>query len=80
MPSNKTRILGSGLPLARTKAERMAKGDPRPSIEERSSGTKQYLQMYRKAADRLVDKRFLLLEDLPAIVERGSAEWDFAVK
>ncbi len=79
-PTQRVSFLGSYLPLARTKAERLAKGDPRPSIEERYSGKEQYLQMYRKAADRLVDKRFLLLEDLPAIVERGSAEWDFAVK
>jgi len=77
-PTQRVSFLGSYLPLARTKAERMASGDPRLSLEERYTGKEQYLEMYRKAAERLIEQRFLLREDLPAIMERGSAEWDFA--
>ena len=73
-------FVGSYFPLAKTRAERTANGDARPSIEERYAGKQKYLEMYRKAAEKLVQQRFLLEEDLQAIMERGSAEWDFATK
>ncbi len=79
-PTQRVSFLGSYLPLAKTKAERIANGDPRLSIEERYTGKEQYLEMYRKAAEKLIEQRFLLPEDLPDIMARGAAEWDFATK
>ncbi len=79
-PTQRVSFIGSYLPLAKTRAERALNGDPRPSIEERYAGKEQYLQLYRKAAERLIEQRFLLLEDLPAILERGATEWDFALR
>ncbi len=79
-PTQRVSFIGSYLPLAKTRAERASNGDPRPSIEERYAGREQYLQLYRKAAERLIEQRFLLPEDLPAIMERGAAEWDFALR
>ena len=56
-------LSGSFVPFARTKAEREAKGDPRPSIEERYASHDEYVQRIQAAADALVSERLLLQED-----------------
>jgi hypothetical protein len=33
------------------------------------------MSKFEKAAQRLIEQRFLLQEDLPAILERGKLEW-----
>ena len=73
-------FLGSYIPFAKTREEREATGDPRPSLAERYKSKEDYLEKYRAAAERLVQQHFLLQEDLPAILERGAAEWDAATK
>ncbi len=79
-PTQRVSFVGSYLPLAKTREERASSGDPRLSIQERYSGREEYLQLYRKAAERLIEQRFLLPEDLPAVLERGAAEWDYATR
>jgi len=56
---------GSGqmILFARTKAERMASGDPRPSIEERYPSFGQYYSEVIGAIDALVKDRLMLCED-----------------
>jgi hypothetical protein len=63
---------GSGqyIPFAKTKAERMASGDPRPSIEERYQSFAQYSSAVRKAVDDLVARRLMLREDVESNVAR----------
>lgn len=56
-------LQGGYIPFARTKAERVASGDPRPSIEERYPSAEAYYQMALKQADLLVKQRYLLPED-----------------
>jgi len=51
------------IPFAKTKAERLAKGDPRPSLEERYGSLLQYYSLAVEAADKLVAQRLLLPED-----------------
>jgi hypothetical protein len=51
------------IPFARTKAERMAKGDPRPSLEERYGNLSHYYSLAVEAANKLVAQRFLLPTD-----------------
>ena len=68
---------GSMIPFARTKAERMQSGDPRPSIEERYATKDDYLKKFEAAAENLVREKFLLSKDVPDLVKRGSEEWDF---
>jgi hypothetical protein len=51
------------IPFARTKAERMAKGDPRPSLEERYGNLSHYYSLTVEAANRLVGQGFLLPGD-----------------
>ncbi len=56
-------LMGSYIPFAATKAERLKAGDPRLSIEERYPSKEAYVAAIRKAAADLVAERFLLPED-----------------
>jgi hypothetical protein len=58
--------LGSSIPFAKTRAEREAKGDPRPSIEERYRDTDDYRAKLTTAAQKLVSERLLLPADAQA--------------
>jgi alpha/beta hydrolase family protein len=54
---------GQYIPFAKTKAERLASGDPRPSIEERYPSFGQYHSAVMRAIDGLVKDRLMLCED-----------------
>ena len=69
-------FLGSFIPFARTAAEREKSGDPRLSVAERYASREQYMGKYGEAALKLVHDRFLLREDLQAVLERGEREWN----
>ena len=71
---------GSFIPLARSKAEREASGDPRRSIEERYRGRDQYLAEITKAANELVAKGYLLKNDVARIVAQAGTRWDYTAK
>lgn len=73
-------MVGSYIPFARTKAERLKSGDPRPSIEERYKSKDDYLAQVTKAAESLVAARFLLASDVATIRERAAARWDEIMK
>lgn len=66
-------LSGSFIPLARTRAERMTKGDPRPSLEDRYGTQAGYVAAVRAAADRLVAQRLLLPEDAERLVQQAQA-------
>ena len=59
---------GSGqyIPFEATKAERIAAGDPRPSVQERYPSFAMYRAAVMNAIDNLVKKRFMLCEDTEA--------------
>ena len=59
---------GGMLPFARTAAERKAKGDPRPSLEERYGSHAGYVEAVKKAAARAVAAGFLLQEDAAGLI------------
>jgi alpha/beta hydrolase family protein len=67
-------LQGSFIPFAATRAERIATGDPRPSIEERYPTKEAYLAAFRRAADDLVAKRFLLPDDAALLLQRAESE------
>ena len=69
-------LLGSDVPLARTRAEREARRDPRPSVEERYASRAAYLARVRGAADALVGSRYLLPEDVESVMRRSGDQWD----
>jgi hypothetical protein len=71
-------MVGSFIPLARTKADRASSNDPRKSLEERYPGRDQYLAEITKAAGDLVAKGYLLKTDVARIVEQAATRWDYA--
>jgi len=66
-------LLGSYFPFAATKEERLASGDPRPSLEERYPTRDDYVREIARAADQLGDARLLLSEDAERIVNAAAA-------
>ena len=56
-----------------TRAERLAAGDPRPSLEERYGDQPGYVAAVREAAGRLVDERLLLPEDAERLISEAAA-------
>jgi len=73
-------MVGSFIPFARTKAERVKSGDPRLSVEERYASKQAYLDQVEAAAHGLVQERYLLERDVASVVARASAEWDFVTR
>jgi len=66
-------LLGSYFPFAATKEERLASGDPRPSLEERYPTKDDYISKIAKAADELRNMRLLLSEDVERMVNAAAA-------
>ncbi|MEA1952043.1 MAG: alpha/beta hydrolase domain-containing protein, partial [Planctomycetota bacterium] len=69
-------LFGSYVEFPRTKQQRLASADPRPSIQERYATKEVYLARVRKAAEDLVAQRLLLAEDVDPIVTEA-AKRDF---
>jgi hypothetical protein len=61
---------GSYAPFARTRAEREARGDPRPSLEERYGTHAEYVRRYDAAVHQLVKDRLLLPGDAQRYLAR----------
>ena len=59
---------GGMVPFAKTRAERTAANDPRPSLEERYGDHAGYVAAVKKAAANAVAQQFLLQEDADALV------------
>ena len=64
---------GAVLPFAATRAERLAAGDPRASLEERYASPADYVEEVRAAAEALVRDRLLLPADAAAMAEAAAA-------
>jgi hypothetical protein len=54
----------------KTKADRLASGDPRLSVEERYPSFSMYAAMVKNAVEDMVVKRLMLREDAGPAVER----------
>ena len=61
-------LAGSFFPFAVTRDERLAKGDPRLSLEERYGDHRGFVDAVRAATIRSVARRVLLQEDADKIV------------
>ncbi len=64
---------GSFIPFATTKAQRLAAGDPRKSLEERYKDHEGFVDAVEQAARQLVHERFLLQEDADKYVGLANA-------
>ncbi|OYW17556.1 MAG: hypothetical protein B7Z52_06600 [Burkholderiales bacterium 12-64-5] len=68
-------LLGSTIPLPKTRADAAAVGDPRPSLEELYGDRDGYVAKVTAAAKALEAERLLLPEDVEMLVrEAGQAE------
>ena len=61
-------LAGSFFAFAKTRAERLANGDPRPSLEERYGDHDGFVQAVRRAAEDSVAQRTLLQEDADIVI------------
>jgi hypothetical protein len=64
---------GSYVPFAKTKAERVASGDPRPSLEERYGSHQGYVAAVKAAAEKAVAERYLLRSDADHLIAEAAA-------
>jgi len=65
--------VGGMIPFARSAAERQARNDPRPSLEERYGSHEGYVERVRAAAARALEQKFLLPEDARALINAAQA-------
>ena len=72
-------LMGGFEPFALTREVRLKNGDMRLSIEERYAGRQDYLDRIKQAAQGLVRERFMLAEDVSAVLERASEIWNAVV-
>ena len=79
-PDQRVSFEASYIPFPRTAAERQKMGDPRKSIAERYASREGYLAQYKKAVDALVQQRWILPEDLAALLHRGEQEWSASTR
>jgi hypothetical protein len=75
-PGDLMSMMGMTLPFPRTREERERTGDPRRSIAERYDSPEAYVTAVRAAATALVAIRWMLPEDIEAVVTRARAHWD----
>jgi hypothetical protein len=66
-------LAGSFFPFARTRAERLAAGDPRPSLEERYGSHEGYVAAVKRAAGEAEREGFLLPEDAARLIAEAEA-------
>lgn len=64
---------GGWIPFARTQAERVQRGDPRKSLEERYGSRERYLELVSQAIDEAVRDRFLLPDDAARLRREAEA-------
>ena len=62
---------GTYIPFAKTRAERIAADDPRPSLEERYGDEQTFVIQIEAAANKLLEEGFLLEEDRVRTVKRA---------
>jgi hypothetical protein len=68
-------MVGSYIPFPRSKDEK----DTRKSVQERYASRDEYLQKITAAARALAKDRYVLERDIPGIVEKAAAQWDYTM-
>jgi hypothetical protein len=66
-------FIGGFVPFARTSAERVARGDPRPSLEERYRSHAGFVARVRATAAEQVRQGWLLADDAAAVIAQAEA-------
>lgn len=71
---------GAFIPFARTRAERLAAHDPRPSLEERYGNRDGFMKAVAASIDNAIAKRFLLPIQREDILAKMGRNWDDSMK
>jgi hypothetical protein len=66
-------LTGAFVPFFKTSAERLAAGDPRPSVQERYPTHADYVAKVTAAAKSLVSRRLLLADDAAFLINQANA-------
>jgi hypothetical protein len=69
-------LVGAFVPFSKTRETRLQTMDARSSIEERYTSRQAYLDQVALSARDLVRQRFMLADDVPAVVRRAAMMWD----
>jgi hypothetical protein len=72
--------IGSYIPFPQTRAEREQTKDPRLSIEDRYRGRDEYVGRFAASAVDLVERGYLLPEDVPDLLKRAGAHYDWTMQ
>jgi hypothetical protein len=72
--------IGSYFRFPRTRVERARTDDSRLSIEERYRDADDYLNQIELVALNLIEERYLLLSDLPAVIQRAADHYEWATR
>ena len=72
--------IGSYIPFAQTRADRARANDPRLSIEERYRGRDEYVGKFAASALELVERGYLLPEDVADLLKHAAAHYDWATQ
>ena len=72
-PSFGSSPIGGFIPFAKTKAERMASGDPRLSLEERYVDHAGYVRAVKTAAEKMVSDGYLLQDDADTMIKQAES-------
>jgi hypothetical protein len=70
--------IGSYIPFPHTKADRDRASDPRMSIEERYRNRDEYVGRFAAATLDLVDRGYLLAEDVADLLKHAAEHYDWA--
>lgn len=79
-PHEFTRLRGAWVPFAKTKAEREAADDPRPSLEERYASKDDYLAKVKQVLQDLIEQRFMTEADLEPQLKQAGERWDWVMR
>ena len=74
-PEELVDFYGTFIPFARDRVERERRGDPRASMAERYGDRTRYMDLVRRHAETLTRAGFLLVEDVPRVVEQAERGW-----
>lgn len=76
-PAELYSMVGSFIPFAGTRQERLQAGDPRLSIAERYASREAYMERIRAEAARLARQGYLIGSDVPQITRQAADLWDY---
>ncbi len=73
-------LRGAWVPFAKTKSQREATNDPRPSLEERHASKDAYLAKVKAVVLKLIEQRLLAESDLESQLNQAAARWDWVMR